>query len=165
MQAQGADAIVRSFREKARATKTSTTIADGIAVRVPGDLTVGLIAQYVDEMVTVNDDEIAEAILLLLERTKMVVEPAGAASWPLRSTASLIFPAGVLFACSPAETSTWVLFKRLWNAALSHAGGSHSLQRFFPISRYAWPFYCAARRHRRQHHRAVARPYARGSAS
>ncbi|WP_302779578.1 threonine ammonia-lyase [Anaerotruncus colihominis] len=81
VQAQGADAIVRSFREKKLvATKTSTTIADGIAVRVPGDLTVGLIAQYVDEMVTVNDDEIAEAILLLLERTKMVVEPAGAAS-------------------------------------------------------------------------------------
>ena len=117
VQAQGADAIVRSFREKKLvATKTSTTIADGIAVRVPGDLTVGLIAQYVDEMVTVNDDEIAEAIL------------------PLRSTASLIFPAGVLFACSSAETSTWVLFKRLWNAALSHAGGSYSLQRFFPIS-------------------------------
>lgn len=67
VQAQGADAIVRSFREKKLvATKTSTTIADGIAVRVPGDLTVGLIAQYVDEMVTVNDDEIAEAILLLL---------------------------------------------------------------------------------------------------
>ncbi|MEM1486126.1 threonine ammonia-lyase [Oscillospiraceae bacterium PP1C4] len=81
VQAQGADAIVQSFNKKMLvSTESSSTIADGIAVRVPGELTVSLIQQYVDEMVTVSDDEIAEAILLLLERTKMVVEPAGAAS-------------------------------------------------------------------------------------
>lgn len=81
VQAEGADAIVQSFAKKSLiATQTSSTIADGIAVKAPGSLTVELINQYVDEMVTVSDDEIAEAILLLLERTKMVVEPAGAAS-------------------------------------------------------------------------------------
>lgn len=81
VQAEGADAIVRSFRQKKHlVTKTSATIADGIAVKAPGDITVDIINQYVDEMVTVSDDEIAEAILLLLERTKLVVEPAGAAS-------------------------------------------------------------------------------------
>lgn len=81
VQAQGADAIVRSFAKKELVcTETSVTIADGIAVRTPGEVTLGLINKYVDQMVTVSDDEIAEAILLLLERTKMVVEPAGAAA-------------------------------------------------------------------------------------
>ena len=81
VQAQQADAIVRSFRAGHHvSTETSSTIADGIAVRNPGVLTTELICRYVDDMVTVTDNEIAEAILLLLERTKMVVEPAGAAS-------------------------------------------------------------------------------------
>ncbi len=79
VQAEGADAIVRSFREKKRVTTdTVSTIADGIAVKAPGEQTVQIINQYVDQMVTVSDDEIAEAILMLIERTKQVVEPAGA---------------------------------------------------------------------------------------
>ncbi|MEM1483524.1 threonine ammonia-lyase [Oscillospiraceae bacterium PP1C4] len=81
VQAQGANAIVRSFQEKAHcSTESSVTIADGISVKVPGKMTIELINRYVDEMVTVTDEEIAEAILLLLERTKMLVEPAGAVS-------------------------------------------------------------------------------------
>ncbi|WP_312640744.1 threonine ammonia-lyase [Hydrogenoanaerobacterium sp.] len=81
VQAQGADAIVQSFQAKAhRFTETSVTIADGISVKVPGKITTELINRYVDEMITVTDEEIAEAILLLLERTKMLVEPAGAVS-------------------------------------------------------------------------------------
>ncbi len=81
VQAEGADAIVRSFKSKKLvSTKTAITIADGIAVRKPGEITTKLINQYVDDMVTVSDDAIAETILLLLERTKMVVEPAGAAA-------------------------------------------------------------------------------------
>lgn len=54
------------------------TIADGIAVPRPGDLTFDIVAKYVDEIVTVTDDEIAMAILMMLERAKLVVEPAGA---------------------------------------------------------------------------------------
>lgn len=55
------------------------TIADGIAVKKPGELTFALCQQYVDEIVTVDDDEIAQAILFLMERGKMVAEGAGAA--------------------------------------------------------------------------------------
>lgn len=55
------------------------TIADGIAVARPGDLTFQFVQKYVDEIVTVTDDDIARAIVMLLERTKLVVEPAGAA--------------------------------------------------------------------------------------
>jgi threonine dehydratase len=54
------------------------TIADGIAVSKPGVLNFDIISHAVDEVVTVDDDEIARAILVLLERAKMVVEPAGA---------------------------------------------------------------------------------------
>lgn len=56
-----------------------STIADGIAVKEPGDLTFALCAKYVDEIVTVKDDEIATAILALMEDQKTVAEGAGAA--------------------------------------------------------------------------------------
>jgi threonine dehydratase len=56
----------------------ATTIADGIAVRRAGDLTLPLVEQYVDEIVTVEEDEIANAILVLLEREKTLAEGAGA---------------------------------------------------------------------------------------
>jgi threonine dehydratase len=57
---------------------SATTIADGIAVRRAGELTLPLIARYVDELVTVEEEEIASAILLLLEREKTLAEGAGA---------------------------------------------------------------------------------------
>ena len=79
VQAEGAPAIYNSFKEKKHVTTDSAvTIADGIAVKIPGDKTVELINKYADDVVTVSDAEISEAILLLLERTKQVVEPAGA---------------------------------------------------------------------------------------
>jgi threonine dehydratase len=58
----------------------ATTIADGIAVRRAGDLTLPLVERYVDEIVTVDEDEIASAILVLLEREKTLAEGAGAAA-------------------------------------------------------------------------------------
>ena len=58
---------------------SAKTIADGIAVKHPGELTFALCRQYLDEIVTVDDDEIAQAILFLMERGKMVAEGAGAA--------------------------------------------------------------------------------------
>jgi threonine dehydratase len=56
------------------------TIADGIAVRRAGDLTLPLVSRYVDEIVTVDDEEIASAILILLEKEKTLAEGAGAAA-------------------------------------------------------------------------------------
>jgi threonine dehydratase len=55
------------------------TIADGIAVARPGTLNFDIISRTVDEVVTVSDDDIARALVVLLERAKLVVEPAGAA--------------------------------------------------------------------------------------
>jgi len=55
-----------------------STIADGIAVKKPGNLTYELCRQYVDEIVTVSEDEISAAILALMEKHKLVTEGAGA---------------------------------------------------------------------------------------
>jgi len=81
VQAEKADALVRSYKSK-KLTPLSQiyTIADGIAVKRPGDLTYPLIQKYADQMVTVSDDEIAMAVIGLMERTKQIVEPAGATS-------------------------------------------------------------------------------------
>ncbi len=56
------------------------TIADGISVRRPGKITYGIIKKLIDDIVLVDDSQIIKAMFLLMERTKMVVEPAGAAS-------------------------------------------------------------------------------------
>ena len=58
--------------------KHVNTIADGIAVKTPGDLTYQMVKEYVDGIVTVTDDEIALAILTLLEQQKLIAEGAGA---------------------------------------------------------------------------------------
>jgi threonine dehydratase len=58
----------------------ATTVADGIAVRTAGERTLPLVRKYVDEIVTVSEEEIASAVLLLLEREKILAEGAGAAS-------------------------------------------------------------------------------------
>lgn len=79
VQAEGADAICQSFKaKKLVSTKYANTIADGIAVKTPGTHTTEIINKYVDDMVTVSDSDISAAILLLMERNKQIVEPAGA---------------------------------------------------------------------------------------
>jgi threonine dehydratase len=60
------------------AVDSALTIADGIAVKRPGELTLKLIGQWLDDVVTVPEDEVAEAMVLLMEKAKMVVEGAGA---------------------------------------------------------------------------------------
>jgi threonine dehydratase len=59
---------------------TAETIADGIAVKRPGELTLAHVQALVDDVVTVTDDDIANAVVLLLERAKLVAEPSGAAA-------------------------------------------------------------------------------------
>ena len=77
--AEGAPAMKLSFDARQPIDTTGVrTIADGIAVRDTSPVTLEYIVQYVDEMVLVSDDEIANAILYLLEKQKLVVEGAGA---------------------------------------------------------------------------------------
>lgn len=81
VQAAGAPSMYKSMKEHNRvATETVNTFADGIAVKEPGDLTYELVKEYVDEVITVTEDEIAAAILMLMEKQKLVAEGAGAVS-------------------------------------------------------------------------------------
>lgn len=90
VQADGSDAIVQSFKKKKFvSTDKSFTIADGIAVKNPGQTTVKIIQEYVDDMFTVTDNEIAATIIQLIERSKQIVEPAGATSLALALSGKL----------------------------------------------------------------------------
>jgi len=79
VQAAGAPSMQRSVESgKIEELTSVSTIADGIAVKTPGSLTYELCSKYVDEIVTVTDDEISAAILALMEKHKLVTEGAGA---------------------------------------------------------------------------------------
>ena len=81
VQASGAPSMRNSIRDgKIECLDHVSTIADGIAVKEPGEHTFQYVSQYVDEIVTVTDDEISAAILALIERQKLIAEGAGAAS-------------------------------------------------------------------------------------
>lgn len=81
VQAMGAPSMYNSVKngKKERLSGVST-IADGIAVKEPGDNTFSLVSKYVDEIVTVSEDEISSAILALIEQHKLIAEGAGAVS-------------------------------------------------------------------------------------
>ncbi len=81
VQAQGAPSMYNSIKDKKIERLSSvSTIADGIAVKEPGANTFQYVQKYVDEIVTVSDDEIATAILTLIEQQKLITEGAGAVS-------------------------------------------------------------------------------------
>lgn len=81
VQAEGAPSMLNSFEMNSLTSlEKVSTIADGIAVKTPGSLTFKLCEKYVDEIFTVTEDEIATAILRLMEQQKLVTEGAGAVS-------------------------------------------------------------------------------------
>ncbi|MEJ6949691.1 threonine ammonia-lyase [Natronospora cellulosivora (SeqCode)] len=79
VEANKAASMKKSITEGRLSTLESvSTIADGISVKTPGEITYAFCKKYVDDIVTVDDEEICSAILILLERSKMIVEGAGA---------------------------------------------------------------------------------------
>ncbi len=81
VQAAGAPSMFNSVHDKhIERLESVSTIADGIAVKEPGENTFKYCSEYVDEIVTVTDDEISAAILALMEQQKLVTEGAGAVS-------------------------------------------------------------------------------------
>ena len=81
VQAAGAPSMYNAMRDKKIETLDSvSTIADGIAVKTPGEHTFEYVSEYVDGIVTVTEDEICSAILALIEKQKMIAEGAGAVS-------------------------------------------------------------------------------------
>ncbi len=93
VEAEGAQSMKLSLEQhKIIPLQNIMTIADGIAVKTPKELTFALAQQYVDEIVTVNDEEIANTLYLLLQRTKLVVEPAGAVGLAALLSKKILFP-------------------------------------------------------------------------
>ena len=81
VQAENAPSMARSVETGEAVTlETVQTFADGIAVKHPGDVTFEMVRKYVDQVVTVSEDEIAAAILALIEKQKLIAEGAGAVS-------------------------------------------------------------------------------------
>lgn len=81
VQAQGAPSMVNAMElHELHTLDRVSTVADGIAVKTPGSLTFDLCEKYVDDIVTVTEDEIATAILTLIEQQKLIAEGAGAVS-------------------------------------------------------------------------------------
>ncbi len=79
VQASGAPSMYNSLKDgKPTQLSSVQTIADGIAVKEPGENTYNLVSQYVDEIALVSDDEVSSAILALVEKQKMIAEGAGA---------------------------------------------------------------------------------------
>ncbi len=81
VQAEGAPSMKRSVELHQKSPLAAvSTFADGIAVKCPGDVTFEMVSRYVDEIVTVTDDEVASAVLELIEHQKLIAEGAGAVS-------------------------------------------------------------------------------------
>ncbi|MBQ9805119.1 MAG: threonine ammonia-lyase [Clostridia bacterium] len=79
VQAAGAPSMYQSVRDgEIECLSSVSTIADGIAVKKPGENTYALVKEYVDEIALVSDDEVSSAILALIEKQKMIAEGAGA---------------------------------------------------------------------------------------
>ena len=90
-----------------------TTMADGIAVGCPGDLTLRMVQRHVDEVVTVSEESLSQALLLCLERAKLVVEPAGAAAVAALMDAPQSFAAPVVAVLSGGNIDPLLLLRVL----------------------------------------------------
>jgi threonine dehydratase len=78
VEAEGAQSMYLSLRlGRIESMNGMSTIADGIAVKTPGELTFPMVQQYVDDLVTVTDEETGYAMFLLAQRAKLIAEPAG----------------------------------------------------------------------------------------
>jgi threonine dehydratase len=86
-----------------------STVADGIAVGMPGSVPFPLVQDHVDSVVTVSDDALARALVLCMERSKLIVEPAGAAAVAALSTAGLEFDGPVAAILSGGNIDPLVL--------------------------------------------------------
>lgn len=128
VQAAGAPSMFNSVRDgKIERLDSVSTIADGIAVKEPGENTFNYVKEFVDEVVTVTEDEIATAILTLIEQHKMIAEGAGAVA-----VAAAMFDKvpvkGKKVVCVVSGGNIDVtILSRVIKRGLSRSGRNHSL--------------------------------------
>ncbi|HEV8025686.1 MAG TPA: threonine ammonia-lyase [Candidatus Nanopelagicales bacterium] len=112
VQAEGAATYPQSLAAGAPQTREQmNTMADGIAIARPGDVPFELVQEYVDEFRTVSEDELSRAVLMLLERAKLVVEPSGAAATAAVMNAPRDFEPPVAITISGGNVDSLVLLR------------------------------------------------------
>jgi threonine dehydratase len=123
VQASGAAAYPPSLAAGSpRKIPQCVTIADGIAVQRPGDLTFAHVSKLVDEVVTVTDEDLSAALLVMLERHKMVVEPAGGAAVAALLTGAYVATDGPVVAVLSGGNIDPMLLLRVIEHGLASAG-------------------------------------------
>ncbi len=115
-----------------------TTIADGIAIKSPSPLTLAHAQAYVDDVVTVDDDEIGRALVLLLERAKAVVEPAGAVGLAALLAGDIPGDGPVMVVLSGGNVDPLLLVK-LIDHGLSASGRFLRISARVPTTPAPWP--------------------------
>ncbi|MTI79314.1 MAG: threonine ammonia-lyase [Firmicutes bacterium] len=123
VESSNAPSMKKSVEEnKPTSLKSAATIADGIAVKTPGTLTYKIVSQYVDEFITVDEDEIAKAILMLLERFKLVSEGAGAVSFAAVLSGKVKMPGKKVVAIISGGNIDVNVLSRIVDKGLAKAG-------------------------------------------
>lgn len=123
VQASGANATYRAFHNRYTGPLPAiNTIADGIAVRAPGRLTLPLIRKHVDDVVTVDDAAITQAAVLLVERAKTIAEPAGAVALAALLSGAVPDPAGPVCVVLSGGNVDLNLIDRILQRGLGAAG-------------------------------------------
>ena len=121
VQSEGCDAAVQSFHagHLVPSSVPIRTICDGIAVKTPSPRTFEYLEKYADDIVTVPDTAVSAAILLLLERAKLVVEPSGAAGLAAllaHRTGDIDVPDARVLVRTAVLDCLWDLFEKLMSA-------------------------------------------------
>jgi threonine dehydratase len=130
VQAAGAAAMAQSFARGERVVLARpATIADGIRVGAPGRLTSELVRAHVDEFVTVDDDEITEAVVQTLEKSKVVAETAGVVGMAALAAGRLaVAPDECVCAVVSGGNIDLNQLARLIESGLARAGATHLVE-------------------------------------
>lgn len=123
VQAEASPAVAQSLAQGKRlALHPRPTLADGIAVGEPGAIPYPLIQRYVDQVVTVTEEQIAHSMVLLLERAKLLVEGAGAASLAAILAGSSAVGGRTVLALLSGGNVDPHLLPKVWEHGLAHGG-------------------------------------------
>lgn len=133
VQSDGAPSMVESVRQGRIVTLDRVdTVADGIKVKTPGDLTFAMCRQYVDELVTVSESEIAAAILALLEKQKLVAEGAGAVAIAAAMYEKTALRGRTVCSLLSAGNVDVTMLERILRRGLIHAGRTADFTTILP---------------------------------
>lgn len=133
IEADGAQSMQASLAKGELVSLTSSgTIADGIAVKRPGDITLTTAQEYVDEVVVVDDSEIAHALYLLMQRAKVLAEPSGVAGLAALISGKLSLPGKTIVSVISGGNINMGLLEQIIEKGMMDEGLRNRLQVLIP---------------------------------